>query len=112
MTTARPTFDGAPYDIDAKKQLRRTAEALALVMAGKINCVVDVTLTANAASTTLKDPRIGYFSAILLMPMTANAAAALATTYVLQTGMLKGSAVISHANDTHADKTFRAVILG
>jgi hypothetical protein len=40
------------------------------------------------------------------MPMTANAAAALATTYIVPA---KGQFVITHANNAQADKTFRYV---
>jgi len=42
-------------------------------MQGKVNCVLDVTLAANAGSTTVTDARLGYFTAILYDPMTANA---------------------------------------
>lgn len=64
-----------------------------------------VTLTANAASTTLTDVRITASSVISLMPTTANAAAAIATTYIGTTAI--GSATITHANNAQADKTFR-----
>ena len=40
-----------------------------------------VTLTANAASTTITDARISYRSPVVLIPVTANAAAAVVTTY-------------------------------
>jgi hypothetical protein len=66
-----------------------------------------VTLTANAASTVLTDDRIGYDSAILLQPTTANAAAALATTYISETGRVNGAVTITHANNAQSDKTFR-----
>lgn len=64
-----------------------------------------VTLTANAASTTLTDDNITASSVILLMPTTANAAGALATTYIGTVAV--GSATITHANNAQADKTFK-----
>lgn len=75
MANARPTYDGASYRPKEDDHRRKITEAIDRVNAGKINCVTDLTLAANASSTALTDARIGYFSAILLMPMTANAAA-------------------------------------
>ena len=69
-----------------------------------------VTLTANAASTTLTDYRITASSVISLMPTTANAAGAIATTYIGTTAI--GSATITHANNAQVDKTFRYSIIG
>jgi len=69
-----------------------------------------VTLTANAASTTLTDYRITASSVISLMPTTANAAGAIATTYIGTTAI--GSATITHANNAQADKTFRYSVIG
>ncbi len=69
-----------------------------------------VTLTANAASTTLSDYRITASSVIALMPTTANAAGAIATTYIGTTAI--GSATITHANNAQADKTFKYSITG
>jgi hypothetical protein len=44
---------------------------------GKLNCVGELTLTANASSTTVTDFRVRAASMIILMPRTANAALAL-----------------------------------
>lgn len=80
------------------------------VLKGKLNNTSTVTLTANAATTTLTDSRIGANSVISLMPTTANAAGALATTYF--NTFLDGSCVINHANNAQADKTFSLTITG
>jgi len=69
-----------------------------------------VTLTANAASTTLTDVRLTASSYIGLMPTTANAAGAIATTYIGTRAI--GSATITHANNAQADKTFIYCIIG
>jgi hypothetical protein len=47
---------------------------------------------------------------ILLSPTTANAAAALATTYV--SAVTQGSFTLTHANNAQTDKTFGYVALG
>lgn len=92
------------------EHLRILADRINLLINGRSNAVGDVTLTANAASTTLTDARIGVDSCIALMPTTANAAAALATTYVSARG--KGTATITHANNAQTDRTFRYAIQG
>lgn len=73
-----------------------------------------VTLTANAASTTVTDVRIASTTAILLEPTTANASAEIGagTIYVSETGRTQGSAVITHANNAQTDRTFRVKLGG
>jgi hypothetical protein len=69
-----------------------------------------VTLTANAASTTVNDARFQSSQSVVLCPMTANAAAALATTYV--SARNAKSFVLTHANNAQADKTFEYIFAG
>lgn len=63
-----------------------------------------VTLTASATTTTVTDKSITSESVIALMPTTANAAAALGTTYV--SARSKGSFTLTHANNAQTDRTF------
>ena len=77
---------------------------------GRSNAVGQVTLTANAASTVVTALNIGSGSRPQLTPKTANAAAALATTYVATVTV--GSFTITHANNAQADKTFHWICLG
>lgn len=81
---------------------------------GKFNAFIDFTLTASVGTSTLIDARIGYYSTLLWMPMTANASAEIGagTIYVLQSNMQSGQAIITHANNANADKTFRILIIG
>ena len=111
---SRPTYQGAPFQGDLPSWARRAAEVILGLLQGKTNNVLEVTLAAGAASTTLSDPRIGYYSHLGFMPMTANAAAELGagTLYVAQATMKSGAAVISHANNVQTDRTFRVVITG
>jgi hypothetical protein len=89
---------------------REIAERVNRLLQGKLNAVTTLTLTANAASTTLTDKRIGGATWIGLMPLTANAAAALATTWV--SARANGSATITHANNAQVDKTYDVLLIG
>lgn len=99
------TFDG-----DESQFRRQVANVLNNVLSGKTNNTSSFTVAANAATTTLTNSRIGANSVILLMPTTANAAAALANVYF--TGFLEGSCTVNHANNAQADRTFRYAVIG
>lgn len=94
--------------------LRRLGEIINSLLRGGLNNSGTVTLTANAASTTLTDARIAYNSAIVLVPTTANASAEIGagTSYISETGRLNGSAVITHANNAQTDRIYRYLIQG
>lgn len=80
------------------------------VLQGRTNNQFDGTLTANAASTVFSDPRIGFDSAILAFPTTANAAAEYGTMY--QSTTANGSVTFVHRNTAATDKTFKFIIIG
>lgn len=82
------------------------------ILSGKLNATGDITLTASAASTTLTDPRLTAYSVVLFMPQTDNAARAFNTMYVPRSTQKRGSAVINHASDAAADKTFAYLVIG
>jgi hypothetical protein len=115
-----PDHPGQPHAENFRTFLITLAGASNRHNRGKANFAVDqagdgtlvVTLTANAASTTVTDERISYYSGFVFDPMTANAAAALATTYVTQANRRTGSCVITHANNAQTDRTFRMLVLG
>lgn len=69
-----------------------------------------VTLTANATTTTVDDPAFESHQTILLSPLTANAAAAIGTTYV--SARTKGQFVLTHANNAQTDKDFEYTYVG
>jgi len=92
-----------PWDLQARAIVNNT-------VAGKLNVLGEVTLEANAAATMLSDPLITQGSFIGLMPMTANAAAALSGLFFAPSAT--GSVAISHANNAQTDRTFRYAILG
>lgn len=116
VTSPRATSFGFPnapiFWSNVQEWCRKIAETANLAMDGKINATGSVTLAANAATTTLSDVRIGRMTKVILVPTTANAAAALATTYMTAPNANTGAAVINHANNAQTDKTFGYALLG
>lgn len=96
--------------------LRETVVAINQLAAGRSNAVGLVTLTANVTSTTFNatfDPNINADAHIFLTARTANAAAAVATTYATITRVAGINTVtITHANTATTDRTFGYAILG
>lgn len=81
---------------------------------GKLECTVLLTLTANAASTTLTDSRLSIQSALSFDPLTANAATekAAGTLYALEGNRSTGSVIITHANNAQVDRSYIVTIIG
>jgi hypothetical protein len=88
--------------------------SLQQLAAGRSNAVGSVTLTANAATTTVADDNCSAESAIYLMPTTANASAekGAGTIYIAAATVLNKSFVITHANNAQTDRIFRYAIVG
>lgn len=85
--------------------LRDTIQAVKQIAEGRSNVSGTVTLTASATTTTVLHPAIGRDAAIILTPQTANAAGALATTYI--SAQDTGTFTLTHANNGQIDRTFR-----
>jgi hypothetical protein len=86
------------------------AVAIQSLFNGRTNAAGIVTLTPGATSTVVPAPNCSAQCGIWLFQKTANAAAALATTYISAVG--KQQFTISHANNAQADRTFFWVALG
>lgn len=99
---------------DAARYTRVLWDALYKARRGKLECVVEVTLTANAATTTVIDERISGQTFIGFDPRTANAAAELAagTMYVLDANRTNGQIVITHANNAQTDRRYFLCLIG
>ncbi len=93
---------------------RQTTEALRGVLQGKLNNTGDVTLVDNVATTTLSDVRIGADTAVVLVPLTANASAEVGAGAFYQTlpNATTGQAVLNHANNAQTDRDFRFSLMG
>ena len=81
------------------------------LMEGRTNAWGEVTLSSGATQTVLSDVRLSPTSAVFLSPMTANAAAELASGNLYIDGYEKGQCTIHHTNSAATDRTFRFVIL-
>lgn len=95
---------------DVAEHVYRLALAIHGLLDGKHEATGTVTLAAGGTTTTLTDKRIGGSTVLSLSPTTANAAGALATTYVATYS--QGSCIITHANNAQTDRTFRYSIGG
>lgn len=95
-----------------EKDLFRIVATVRQLCEGKTNAIGTVTLTANAASTTVSAPTCSPDSQIFLFPTTANAAAIVAATYIAPADVTKEQFIVTHTNNANADKTFWYVVLG
>lgn len=95
-----------------EKDITRIVSAIIQLVQGRQNSVGDVTLTPSVTSTTVSFQNCSTGCRVFLFPQTANAAAALATTYILATNILQGSFVITHANNAQIDKSFSFLCIG
>jgi len=89
---------------------RRIIDAINSLGMGRSNATGTVTLETNATTTEVTDRNAGIDSVITLAPTTANAAAALGTTYTSAYGI--GRFTLTHANNAQTDRTFRYAIQG
>ena len=94
--------------------LQRVWAAIYKMRRGKLECVVEFKLTANVATTTLRDERLSDQSVLHLDPKTANAAAELGngTVYCLAANRTAGVWTFTHANNAQADRIFQISIIG
>jgi hypothetical protein len=89
---------------------RRTAASLNRVIEGRTDNYGTFTLTPSATTTVVSSVYFSEDSTIALMPMTANAAAAVETTYIATVG--NGAFTVTHANNAQTDRTFRYAWIG
>ena len=114
---SRAAFDWSDWSPEGLRRVfRKTWDQINSILDGRIQSTGLVTLTANAASTTVTDYRVGRDSVIVFMPLTANAATELygATMYVTAANItpLTNQFQITHANNAQTERTFRYVLIG
>jgi hypothetical protein len=90
--------------------LWRIVQSIRELFEGRSHAVGTVTLRANQTTTTVSDENCGAGSYPQLEAMTANAAAARATTYI--SAVAAKSFTITHANNAQTDRTFSYAIRG
>lgn len=97
-------------DLPVNIHLWNLTDAINAIIDGRSNAVGSVTLTANTTTTVVEDNRFQSEMIPMLCPMTANAAAAVTTTYV--SDRTKGSFTLTHANNAQLDREFGYVRFG
>jgi hypothetical protein len=80
------------------------------MLKGRANNVGEVTLTENTTSTTISDIRIRLTMTAVLIPRTANAAAAMTNVYI--SAVADGSITLTHSNTATVDRTFDYILHG
>jgi hypothetical protein len=100
------------FPATGERDLTRIVTAIRDLFMGRSNAMGEFTLTANAATTTVAATNCGEQSVISLTPRTANAAAALATTYITAANTTPGQFIVNHANNAQVDKVFAYSISG
>jgi hypothetical protein len=92
--------------------LKDALRAIQQLSAGRSNAVGTVTLRASQTSTTVSDPNCASGTVPNLVATTADAAAALATTFIPVASIANGSFVIQHASVASVDRTFLYALHG
>ena len=90
--------------------VRRIVTVVNNVLAGRLNAVLPITLTASSTTTTIIDARISAFSALLFSPLSANAAAIQSSLYV--SSQRSGEATLTHLSAAEDDLSFNLCIIG
>jgi hypothetical protein len=95
-------------------QARRLYEVVQQLRRGKMENVTELTLTANAATSTLSFKGLSPQSVVVFDPKTANAAAELygGTMYVLTANRGNDTWTVTHANNAQVDRTFQVAVIG
>lgn len=110
--TVRPFLHLPPPPQDP--EARRLYEVVQGLRRGKLECVVEFTLTANAATSTLNFKGLSPQSVVIFDPKTANAAAELygGTMYVLTANRGNDAWTVTHANNAQTDREFQVAVIG
>lgn len=102
----------APVVGTFEKDLTKYAAAIKELGQGRTNAAGTITLRANQTTTTVPAPNCGEGNKVFLFPATANAAAVITSTYVLESNVTPGQFIVTHPSNVNADKTFYWVAFG
>jgi hypothetical protein len=95
-----------------ERDLAKFALAIQQLANGRSNAAGLVTLATGATTTTVSAANCAAGSCVFLFPATADAAAALATTFVPAASVTKQQFVVAHANSGQSDRTFFYICIG
>lgn len=96
--------------LSTETSIFRVVQAIRQLIEGRSNATLQVTLAAGTTTTVVTAINCSKDSEVFLSPRTANAAAALPTTWVSSVG--QGTFTLTHANNAQIDKLFGVVCLG
>lgn len=91
---------------------QRIVDSIRQLTEGRGNNIGNVTLRAGFTTTPVDFENCSKSCRIFLFPQTANAAAAVPTTYILAADIQQGSFTITHANAGSVDRTFSFLCIG
>ena len=91
---------------------RRLVDAVYQLVEGRHNAAATFTLTPGATTTVVQHPNCSVDCQPQFSPRTANAAAAVPTTYILQSNIVQGQFTVTHANNGQTDRTFGYTVTG
>lgn len=90
----------------------RIVQSIIELVMGRQNSVGDLTLRAGQTTTVVSFPNCSKDCRVFLFPQTANAAAALATTYILRANIIQKQFTVTHASAGTTDRTFSFLCIG
>ncbi len=91
---------------------QKIVTAIQQIEQGRLNAGGTCVLAANAGSTTVAAMNCGAQSQPFLFPLTAHAAAELATGNMYVSAVSNGSFTVQHSNNAQTDRKFSFVCLG
>lgn len=91
---------------------RVIVDSLRQVIEGRMNTTGIITLAPGAALSVVEFPNCSRDCQVFLFPRTANAAAAVPTTYIGLTDIVQGGFTVRHANNAQVDRTFSFLCIG
>lgn len=95
-----------------EKNLSLYALAIQQLASGRSNAVGTFTCTQNQATTTVTDANCAVGSTVIPIPTTANASAEFGGGAFYIGTVSNGSFVVTHANSSTANRTFRYALVG
>lgn len=101
------------YPVLTETSMVRVVQSIRDLFQGRSNAMGTFTLAVAPATTTVVTAtNCGDESTIAITPRTANAASALATTYITTANIKRGQFTVTHASSAQADRTFSYSIHG
>lgn len=95
-----------------ERNLQRLVDAITELTQGRQNSIGDVTLRANQTTTTVSFQNCSKDCRVFLFPQTANAAASMATTFILRSNIVQRQFTVTHSNSAQTDRVLSFLCIG